>query len=54
MVQPCYEIGTVAVGIMCHRIAKPTLPPLEAMLSAELVVRESSTPGRRARKGRRK
>lgn len=28
--------------------------PLEAMLSAELVVRESSTPCRRARKGRRK
>ena len=28
--------------------------PLEAMLSAELVVRESSTPGRRARKGKRK
>ena len=54
MVQPCYEIGTVAVGIMCHRIAKPTLPPLEAMLSAELVVRESSTPCRRTRKGKRK
>ena len=28
--------------------------PLEAMLSAELVVRASSTPGRRARKGKRK
>ena len=54
MVQPCYEIGTVAVNIMCHRIAKPTLPPLEAMLSAELVVRESSTPCSRARKGKRK
>jgi hypothetical protein len=54
MVQPCYEIGLAAVGIMCHRIAKPTLPPLEAMLSAELVVRGSTSPGRRAGKGKRK
>ncbi len=54
MVQPCYEIGTAAVDIMCHRIAKPNLPPLEAMLSTELVARASSMPKRRAKKGRRK
>jgi len=41
MHQPCRAIGAAAVRAMQERIADPTIPPREILLTAELVVRQS-------------
>ncbi len=58
-VQPCREIGQIAVKMMLDRIAEPGLAPRGVYLSTRLLVRESTmrevTPGKkkaRSRKGR--
>ena len=46
-VQPCHEIGRTAVALLLQRIAEPSQPPREVLLSGELVLRESTMKGRR-------
>lgn len=46
VVQPCREIGTAAAALMFERLANPELLPREVFLSANLIVRESTSRGK--------
>ncbi len=46
--QPAAGIGAAAYQIMLQRLAEPDLPPMHVQLGGELIVRESSGPGRAA------
>lgn len=45
MVQPCEEIGKVAVGLMLNRLANRDAPPREVLLNAGLAARASTLKG---------
>jgi LacI family transcriptional regulator len=43
MRQPCRDLGVAAVETMLQRIAAPASPPRQVLLSAELIIRQSTT-----------
>ncbi len=46
--QPCQDIGETAIEVMLSRIANPSRPALDVLLSCELIVRQSCGANRRS------